>query len=419
MHAGNFFHEKIIKRCQPRYYPRYYAMSILTFLLPMITDIVSLYSNIKLECSKHQQGNIEEEHLIESVREMKEPLVRKTQELVETVKVLGAGNGELVRGCLDLSRRINSQSRRIRNALEPPVNFNEALQGLEEVNSHISILGSTLCSHYDEMAAKWEKENILVGCYKRTFQSIRSHPPPVFESEIEEYSEIVDTIRIEYPEPRNERLSLNRKILRFPGIVPFLMSLVDARKRNRLLDLIKEYSEDDHLAINPFPNEVITLLPCVKVLDLGFSSEEELRQDFVRFFKNGNWLEAYVYFMLDRAGCSTRLMNINLRCGDILLEVDVLALFRNRLFVFESKDRSNSDGLTENDLPDIEEQLDKISRTRDVEVIYVISSKDEHQDTIKSQIEEIASSKGVQTKILFLDNTGIDNLATKIRESIR
>jgi len=394
-------------------------MSVLSFILPKITDIISLYSNIKLECSKYQQGNVGEVDLIQSISEMRETLVRKTQELVETVRVLGAGNGELVRRCLDSSRRIDSQSHRIRNALGTTFNFNEAIQGLEEINSHISILGSTLCSHYDEMAVKWEKENILVECHKKTFESIRNSPPPVFESDIEEYSEIVDAITIEYPETENERLSLNRRILQFPGVVPFLMSLADTRKRIRLIDLIKEYNEDDRLAINPFPNEVIALLPCIEVLDLGFSSKEEMKRDFVNFFRNGNWLEAYVHFMLDRAGCSTRLMNINLRCRDILLEVDVLALFRNHLFVFEMKDRSNSDGLTENDLSDIEEQLDRISRIRDVDIIYIISSKDEHQDNIKSQIEEIASSKGVQIKILFLDNTGIDSLATKIRESTR
>jgi len=394
-------------------------MSVLSFILPKITDIVSLFSNIKLECSKYQQGNVEAEDLIESVSEMKETLVRKTQELFETVKVLGAGKGELVKSCLDSSRRIDGQSHRIRNALGTTFNFNEVIQGLEEINSHISILGNILCSHYDEMAVKLEKENILVECHKKTFESIRNNPPPVFESDIEEYSEIVDAITIEYSEPENERLSLNRRILRFPGVVPFLMSLVDTRKRIRLIGLIKEYSEDDRLAINPFPNEVITLLPCIEVLDLGFSSKEELKRDFVNFFKNGNWLEAYVYFMLDRAGCSTRLMNINLRCRDNLLEVDVLALFRNHLFVFEMKDRSSSNGLTENDLSDIEDQLNRISRIRDINMIYVISCKDEHQDNIKSQIEEIASSKAVQIKILFVDNTGIDNLTSKIRESIR
>jgi len=394
-------------------------MSVLSFILPKITDIISLYSNIKFECSKHQQGIVGKADLIQSISEMKETLVRKTHDLVETVKVLGAGNGELVRRCLDSARRIESQSQRIRNALGTTFNFDEAIQGLEEVNSHISILGSTLCSHYDDMAVKLEKESTLVECYKKTFESIRNSPPPVFESDIEEYSEIVDAITIEYPEPENERLSLNRRILQFPGVVPFLMSLADTRKRIRLIDLIKEYSEDDRLAINPFPNEVVALLPCIGVIDLDFSSREEMKRDFVNFFRNGNWLEAYVYFMLDRAGCSTRLMNINLRCRDELLEVDVLALFRNQLFVFEVKDRSNSNGLSANDLSDIEEQLDKISRIRDVSMIYIISSKDEHQDDIKSQIEEKASSKGVPIKILFLENMGIDNLASKIRESIR
>ena len=395
-------------------------MSTLTFIFPEVIDIVSLYSTIKRECERLSHGEIQQHDLIQSTSEIKDRLDRKTKKLFETIEILGKSNEKLTRDCLNLSKKITDKAGRISYWLDPShLDINHILTGIEEIESSISLLGNVLCSHYDRMATDFKKEKMLSSCYEKVFASIRNHPLPVFESEIEEYSEIAEGITVSYPEPKNERFTLNRKILEFPGVFNFLMSLENADKRNRLIKLIEEYDEGNPSAILPLTNEIATILPCIGVLDLRFSSEKELRQDFIRFFTNGNWLEAYAYFMLDRAGCSTRLLNVNLSCESVLLEVDVLALFRGRFFIFETKDRSGSDGFTDNDRSIIEEQMTKIAKLRGVSTIYVINSKDEHHELMRSQIEELASSKGVSVEILFLSNSGIDNLVAKLRSSLR
>lgn len=395
-------------------------MFTLASILPQLIDIVSLYSNIRLECEKFRNGNIDENELIQSTGETKKRLVIKTNELVRTIEILGKSDEDLTRECSNLSQKIDNQAGRISHWLQPSLDINQVMSGISEIESNTSLLGKALCSHYDRMAANFEKEKILADCHAKVFQSIWNHPVPVFETEIEEYSEVIDGISVSYPESDDERFSLNRRILQFPGVFNFIMSLERAEKRNHLLRLIKEYDENNPSAIYPFPNEIVGLLPCIGVLDLPFSSEEDLRRDFIRFFRDGNWLEAYVYFMLDRAGCSTRLLNVNLSYKDILLEADVLALFRNRFFIFEMKDRGESDdGLTRNDLSDIEKQLAKIAKLADVPIIYVINVKEEQQESIRSQIEETASAKGGSVEILFLRNSGIDNLVAKIRSSLR
>lgn len=393
---------------------------MLTSIFPQLIDIVSLYSNIRQECEKFRNGSIDENELIRSTSEIKSRLTRKTEELVRIINILGKSNEILTKECSGILTKINKQAGRISHGLRSSPDISEVLQGINEIESNTTLLGKALCSHYDQIAANLEKEKILVDCYEKVFRSIQNRPLPVLETEIEEYSEVIDKILVCHPESEHERFSLNRRILQFPGVFSFIMSLVSADKRNHLLRLIKEYDEHNPSAIYPFPNEIVALLPCIGILNLPFSSEEELRRDFIRFFRDGNWLEAYVYFMMDRAGCSTRLLNVNLSCEDILLEVDVLALFRNRFFIFETKDRGESeDGLTENDLSDIEKQLDKIAKLVVVSIIYVINSKEEQQSLIRSQIEAIASKRGVEVKILFLQNSGIDNLVAKIRSGLR
>ena len=396
------------------------CMSMLTFILPEITDIVALYSNIKLECGKFGDGEIEEADLVRSTKETADRLVRKANKLVETMRILAKYYEDLTNDCSPFSDRIANHAGRISHWLEPShLDINHVLRGIEEIESSISLLEKTLCSHYDRMAVDFEKEKTLAECHKKVFRLIRDHPIPVFETEIEEYSEVVDGLKVSYPDPEDERFSLNRKILRFPGVSNFLMSLEIADSRNYFLKLVAEYDESKPSAIYPLPNEIASILPCIGVLDLWFSSEEELRRDFIKFFRNGNWLEAYAYSMLDRAGCSTRLLNVNLSYEDFSLEVDALALFRNQFFIFETKDRGEGAELTENDLTDIEKQLAKIAKLRTVSTIYVINAKDEHQEAMRSKIEELASAKGVSVEILFLLNTGIDDLVAKIRSSLR
>ena len=393
---------------------------MLAFVLPEIIDIVSLCSNIKVECERFRDGKIKEANLSQNTRETVDRLVQKAKKLVETMNVLAKHYEDLINDCSPFSDRIANHASGISHWLEPSnLEINEVFKSIAEIESGISLLEKALCSHYDRMAMAFEREKMLADCHKRVFQSIRKHPHPIFETEIDEYSEVVDELSVSYPESEDERFSLNRKILRFPGVFDLLMSLEIVDDRNHLLRLIARYDESKPSAVPPFSNEIVSILPCIGIVDLQFSSERELRQAFIKFFRNGNWLEAYVYSMLDRAGCSTRLLNVNLSYRNVSLEVDVLALVRNRFFIFETKDRGESAGFTQNDLSDIEKQLKKIAKLKDVSIVYVINAKNEHQDAMRSKIEELASTKGVAAQVLFLHNTGIDNLVAKIRASLR
>jgi Holliday junction resolvase-like predicted endonuclease len=155
---------------------------------------------------------------------------------------------------------------------------------------------------------------------------------------------------------------------------------------------------------------------------LHFSSEDDLRRDFIRFFKNGNWLEAYVFLMLERAGCSTRLLNVRISKNEVSLEADILALFKNKLFIFEVKDRSASNGLTENDITNIGNQLERMANigSSNIETTYVINIGEEFKTATKSTIDELSSTKGVNVAVIFLENhQAVDSVVANIRGSLR
>ena len=113
-------------------------MSTLTFILPEVIGIVSLYSNIRLECEKFRDGNIEENDLIRNTSETRDRLVRETKKLFETIGILGKRNEDLTRDCSFFSERIANQADRISHWLEPSyLDINQVFRGIEEIESNI------------------------------------------------------------------------------------------------------------------------------------------------------------------------------------------------------------------------------------------------------------------------------------------
>lgn len=214
-------------------------MSMLTYVLPGIIEIVSLSAALKLECKRYTDGDLAENGLISNTLEFKDKLHMETRELNETIRILGASNKELLNCCSDIARRIDGQANRISIGLQQPLNIQEVMNGLQEVDAHLQILGNTLCAHYDEMASRREKDSLLIECYKKVFQAVKRHPIPIFETDLEEYAQICTGVTIEYA--RDERFSFNRKMLQFPGIVLCIMGMIDARGRDRLLSSAREY----------------------------------------------------------------------------------------------------------------------------------------------------------------------------------
>lgn len=392
-------------------------MSLFSYVLPKLLKINSLHSNISFELRKFNRRDIDEPGLIQNTLEMRASLLGESAELHSTLKILGPRTPSEIRDILGLARRIESQALRVSHALELPLDDNEALLGLAEIYSNVSLLGNTFCSKYDEMATNRERDRTLVQCYEKMYQSLERNPFPFFEIDISEYNEVIDNVSIEYSQ--NTHSTINKKMVKFPGIISVLSGFLEVTKRHRFLRLIREYNEGDVDSIPPFSNEILSLIPCIDTLNIGFDSIDDFKTSYIDFFLNGKWLEIYVYLMLERLGISTRLLNVNLSFEDILLEVDVLVLYRAGLYMLETKDRGNAEGLTENDRRIIENQCEKISRIGDLNLVYIINSKEEYQGSISEIIEEIASSKGISVDIIYLENDGIDNINTKLRSKLR
>jgi len=375
---------------------------------------------VKSQFERFRIRRINEQELLQATEDAKDSLTTKIEELME-IFAGATSDRALARSCQDLTVRIRSQANRIVNGLVSPVNMQAVSQGLRQIDSNILVLESRLCLHYEQIATHCEKDRMMRSCYKKALDLIRKYPPPVPENDFEEYTRVASGVNIEYSIDEGARL--NNKLLQLPGLVNFLTSLTEIEKRNHVLGLIRQYDDNDSAAINPLPEHIRELLPCIPVLDfLNFSSEEELRRDFVRFFRNGNWLEQYIFLMIDRAGCSTRLLNATLSWDAVSLEADVLALCSNNLIIFEAKDRSFSDGLSVEDVAEIIRKVEKLANlgNANIKMNYVISVSDEHKEDVSAKIHEISSSKGFDAKTIFLDNEGaIDNIIAKIRMCLR
>ncbi len=303
------------------------------------------------------------------------------------------------------------------------VHNNEAAisTALLSIESNMLALISRLTAHYEYISENSQKEHAITDCLKKAFDLIADGPPPVFEDNFDEYMTLANGVNISYSQ--DERIELNKKILRFPGMTTFLKELSNIQQRTNTLNLVRAYRPEQVAALDPLPRNIHDLFLGTKVFDKkGFSSIEEARENFVNFFKNGNWFESYIFLTLEKAGCSSRLLNALLSSGGITIEADVLAAYSNNLVIFETKDRAFSDRLSASDITDINGKIEKVANLKNpsIKMNFVVNIADQNKQAVEEKIQEISSANGIEIKTIFLDNQGtIDNIMAKIKECLR
>lgn len=347
-------------------------------------------------------------------------LQTETQQLVNIFRN-NTAERELAATCTDLAIRVENRANQIVHSLTSPLNAPAVFEGLQKIYENILALLIRLSADYIEMSGNSQKNKRLAECLKKALKLIRENPPPVFEDNLEEYKNAANGIEVEYNQ--GVRLQQNRRIINFPGMSKFLTNLSEIEERKNILRLTHFFNSQDTAVLDPLPRNFSELLPPATPFDgLGFSSTVEARNHFVDFFKNGNWLESYIFLMLEKAGCSTRLLNAILSRDGIIIEADVLALYANTLAIFEMKDRTFCDGLSNGDKNDLTNKIEKIAqlKTPNLKINFVIAIPDDQKEDVKQIIDGIAVSKGVAVNTIFLDNQGlIDNIVPRIKMCLR
>jgi len=395
-------------------------MSLLISVLIRIPFIIDLHSRLKFQFEKFQEGVTSADELLQDTEADKNLLQTETQQLVDVFRN-STTERELAATCTDLAVRVENRANQIVHSLSSPLNPPAVFEGLQKINENILTLLIRLSANYVEMSGNSQMNKLLVQCLKKALKLIKENPPPVFEDDLEEYKNAANGIEVEYSQ--DVRLQQNRRIINFPGMTKFLTNLSEIEKRKNILRLTHFFNSQDAAALDPLPRTFSELLPPATPFDgLGFSSIVEARDRFVDFFKNGNWLESYIFLMLEKAGCSTKLLNAILSKDGIIIEADVLALYANNLAIFEIKDRTFCDGLSDDDKNDLTGKIEKIAqlKTPNLKINFVIAIPDDQKEDVKKIIDGIAVSKGVAVNMIFLDNQGsIDNIVPKIRMCLR
>lgn len=394
-------------------------MPLLNSILNRIPPIVSLYSNLGFEFSKYQTKQIKLSDFLRNTEVIRLSLPIKTKELIDIVNI-ETDEVTLANSCADLARRVDGQANAIIAGI---VHNNEAAisTALLSIESNMLALISRLTAHYEYISENSQKEHAITDCLKKAFDLIADGPPPVFEDNFDEYMTLANGVNISYSQ--DERIELNKKILRFPGMTTFLKELSNIQQRTNTLNLVRAYRPEQVAALDPLPRNIHDLFLGTKVFDKkGFSSIEEARENFVNFFKNGNWFESYIFLTLEKAGCSSRLLNALLSSGGITIEADVLAAYSNNLVIFETKDRAFSDRLSASDITDINGKIEKVANLKNpsIKMNFVVNIADQNKQAVEEKIQEISSANGIEIKTIFLDNQGtIDNIMAKIKECLR
>jgi hypothetical protein len=394
-------------------------MPLLNSILNRIPPIVTLYSNLGVEFTRYQTGQIDFGTFLAATEENRTALTIKTKELIDLLSGETA-EVDLARNCADLAGRVDNQANSIVAGITQD-NKTAISSSLLRIESNTLTLLSRLSTHYEYLAENSQKDHSMVECLKKAFKLIAESPPPMFEEEVDQYENIVSALKVSYS--TDERLLLNKRVLRFPGMTSFLSQLSNIDLRNSTLNLAKNFTPQNCAALDPLPMNIHDLIIGAKVFDTeGFASLDEARTDIVNFFRNGHWLECYIFLMLERAGCSTKILNAKLSLEQIEIEADVLALYANNLIIFDSKDRMFSNGLSADDVNAIKSQVEKVAglKNNSIKLNYVFNVADRHKQTVESKVQEIASASGIDSKILFLDNQGlIDNIIAKLRTCLR
>jgi len=391
-------------------------MSLLPLSFYTLLELKELQTIVKFQLNMYKKGELSEEKLKKDLQEIIKNLAIKSKSYKETLQILQNQKDELASNCEKISIKIESQTSRIAYNINPFC-YDEIYTGILEIESYIHIINEIILAYYSKISIEKEKDNILLECYKKYWEIIHETHIPLFEKEIDEYSEIIDGVTIINND--DQRKQLSEKMIKFPGMLTFINGFTSTERKYIVLNILKTYKETDASSMVPYSKEIISMIPCISSLNLDFTSEKEFNESFYKFFNEGNWLEMYTFLMIEKSGCSTRLLNVQINHGGSSLEADILALYKNKLYIFETKDRWLSEGLSEQDRHEIEEKLSKISLMQNITTIYVFNSKDEYIKLIKDWMENMAFIKGVKYwHVLFLNNSGQENLSLKIRECL-
>ena len=257
-------------------------MPLLNSILNRIPPIVSLYSNLGFEFSKYQTKQIKLSDFLRNTEVIRLSLPIKTKELIDIVNI-ETDEVTLANSCADLARRVDGQANAIIAGI---VHNNEAAisTALLSIESNMLALISRLTAHYEYISENSQKEHAITDCLKKAFDLIADGPPPVFEDNFDEYMTLANGVNISYSQ--DERIELNKKILRFPGMTTFLKELSNIQQRTNTLNLVRAYRPEQVAALDPLPRNIHDLFLGTKVFDKkGFSSIEERERILLIFLR--------------------------------------------------------------------------------------------------------------------------------------
>jgi hypothetical protein len=313
--------------------------------------------------------------------------------------------------CVNTLVRLEGQSNRIRHLVSrPDIDSGELTDALSRITADIEAILTRIYSNYETTIIRLTRSEEKINCYEKMLQAIRTIPITNFNENLEMYYEDRG-INIEISD--DERSVLNHLLLSFPGVIRFIYTLSNVARRNRVIEELKNYKPEQPDAIFSISNELMELINCEEKYHIFADVDRNLKEDITRFFSDGGWLEAYTYLMVERAGCSTRLLNAVLSgVESTSLEADVLALYRGNLIMIECKDRAEF--LSDSDYEAINKKLEIVRKYDIHKVVFALCCGSNFEE-MERNILSIAESKTVTCNVVFLNNEGVDDLDTKLR----
>ena len=278
-----------------------------------------------------------------------------------------------------------------------PNNFSEILR---LINNELSLVKSQFYYKYDMLYEQNNEIEKKLHCYEDIY---KEHSLYYIKTEDAEFT--YDNMSIS---PSNDINGIyNRKLIAYPGFPRFISSLSDAHLRKAFLNSCIE------------PDLILTdtlykMIQCSNCINLSLRNPDHIKEQIRRIGNDGSWLELYSYLKAYESGCSELLLNYTISDNrGQSFEADVVCLYRNNLYVIECKHRTSN--LSENDKTHIKEVLEKI---KDMEIDHyaiIFSCIEEHKTSIINDVNNIMLEKGVDCKLIFLNNDGPDNIYIELK----